>query len=172
MTQTIQLGSYGLVLSRSICNMMSISYRRLENTNRLWKLACLALVWVVWWERNARIFENRVRSSKGLWDMIFFIASSQASCSTTFKGVPFNLIQLDWVLVGNSKGVGQLQTLYFVLLAHVLLRVHLILHNNFLITHWAPPQAHFGSLGPFRCTWPIRYTPISTFFYHLNTSLV
>ena len=57
---------------------MSISYRGLGNTNRgkvLWKLACLALMWVVLWEKNARNFEDKVRSSEGLWDMIFFLAS-------------------------------------------------------------------------------------------------
>ena len=94
---------------RSICDMMSISYRGLGNTSRgkvLWKLACLALMWVVSRERNARIFEDKARSSKGLWDMIFFLASFWESCSTTFKGVPLNLIQLDWMLVCNSKGVG------------------------------------------------------------------
>ena len=108
MTQTIRLSSYGLVHPKSICDMMSISYRGLGNTNRgkvLWKLACLDLMWAVCWERNAKIFENKARSSKGLWDMIFFIASFWASCSTTFKGVPFNLIQLHWMLVGNSKEV-------------------------------------------------------------------
>ena len=49
--------------------MMSISYRGLGNTSRgkvLWKLACLALMWVVWRERNARIFEDKARSSEGL----------------------------------------------------------------------------------------------------------
>ncbi|RVW36463.1 Plant intracellular Ras-group-related LRR protein 6 [Vitis vinifera] len=49
--------------------MMSISYRGLGNTSRgkvLWKLACLALMWVVWRERNARIFEDKARSSEGM----------------------------------------------------------------------------------------------------------
>ena len=68
----------------------------------------------------------------------------------------------------------QLQTLYFVLLAYVLLRVRLILYNNSLVTHWAPPQAHFCTLGPFRCTQPIRYNPrsLDTFLitlHHLGT---
>ena len=95
---------------------MSISYRGLGNTNRgkvLWKLACLALMWVVLWEKNARNFEDKVRSSEGLWDMIFFLASFQASCST-FKGAPLNLIQPDWMLVCNSKGVGQQGQIIFV----------------------------------------------------------
>ena len=89
MAQTIQLGSYGLVPPRSICNMMSISYKGLGNMSRgkvLWKLAFLALMWVVWWEKNVRIFEDKARSSKGLWDIIFFIASFCVSCSITFKG--------------------------------------------------------------------------------------
>ena len=69
MTQTIQFSSYGLVHPRSICDMMSISYRGLGNTNDgkvLWKFACLALMWVACWERNAKIFENKARSLKGL----------------------------------------------------------------------------------------------------------
>ena len=88
-TQTIQLGSNGLVPPRRICDMMSISYKGLGNMSRgkvLWKLACLALMWVVWWEKNVRIFEDKARSSKGLWDIIFFVASFCVSCSTTFKG--------------------------------------------------------------------------------------
>ena len=47
------------VLPRSICDMIIISCRGLRNSNRgkvLWQFACLALMWVVWRERNARIF--------------------------------------------------------------------------------------------------------------------
>ncbi|KAL6329504.1 hypothetical protein AAG906_021512 [Vitis piasezkii] len=67
MAQTIQLGSYGLVPPRSICDMMSISYRGLGNNNRgkvLWKLACLALMWVVWeMSGSLRIRRDPQRSS-------------------------------------------------------------------------------------------------------------
>ena len=54
---------------RSICNIMNVSYRGLGNTNTgkvLWKLVCLALMWIVWLERNARIFEDKAGSSVGL----------------------------------------------------------------------------------------------------------
>ena len=44
---------------RSICDMMTIAYKGLGNSNRvllLWKNACMTLIWVVRHERNARIF--------------------------------------------------------------------------------------------------------------------
>ena len=61
-----------------------------------------------------------------------------------------------------------LQTLHFFLLAHVLLRVHLVLYNNFLVAHQTPPRRLWlrdssdpivivGTLGPFRCTGPIKH---------------
>ncbi|RVX07806.1 hypothetical protein CK203_021931 [Vitis vinifera] len=37
--------------------------------------ACIALMWVVWRERNARIFEDKARNSENLWDSIRFLAS-------------------------------------------------------------------------------------------------
>ena len=80
---------------RSICDMMIISYKGLGNSSRgkvLWQFGCLARMWVVWQERNGRIFEDKARTSEGLWDIIHFLASFWASCTTTFKGVPLNLI--------------------------------------------------------------------------------
>ena len=56
---------------RSICDIMLISYKGLGSTNRgkvLWQFACLALMWVVWWERNARIFWDK--AIEGLWDIV------------------------------------------------------------------------------------------------------
>ena len=44
---------------RSFCDTMTMTYRGLRNSSRglvLWKNACLALIWVVWWERNAKFF--------------------------------------------------------------------------------------------------------------------
>ena len=32
----------------------------------LWQAACIALLWVVWRERNARIFEDKSRNSENL----------------------------------------------------------------------------------------------------------
>ena len=39
--------------------MMIVSYKGLRNTSRgkvLWQFTCLALMWVMWRERNAMIF--------------------------------------------------------------------------------------------------------------------
>ena len=58
--------------------MMIISYKGLGSTNRgkvLWQFACLALMSVVWWERNVRIFYDKARTSEGLWEIIHFLAS-------------------------------------------------------------------------------------------------
>ena len=45
---------------RSIEDMMIITFRGLGNSIRgkktLWQIACLTLLWIVWQERNARIF--------------------------------------------------------------------------------------------------------------------
>ena len=87
---------------------MNISYKGLESIiggKVLWHFACLALMWVVWQKRNVRIFKDKVKTSKGLWDIIHFLASFWVSCTTTFKGIPLNMIQLDWMLVCRSKGV-------------------------------------------------------------------
>ncbi|RVW17678.1 hypothetical protein CK203_071705 [Vitis vinifera] len=61
----------------------------------LWQAASIALIRVVWWERNARIFEDKARNSGFLWDSIVFLASLWAFCSKAFKGIPLNVIQLD-----------------------------------------------------------------------------
>ncbi|RVX05736.1 Transposon TX1 uncharacterized 149 kDa protein [Vitis vinifera] len=65
----------------------------------LWQAASIALIRVVWWERNARIFEDKARNSEFLWDSIVFLASLWAFCSKAFKGIPLNVIQLDWIAV-------------------------------------------------------------------------
>ena len=54
---------------RSISNMMSINYKGFGNSKRgivLWQNACIALIWVVWRERNVRIFEDKARNSNNL----------------------------------------------------------------------------------------------------------
>ena len=49
--------------------MMTIDYKGFGKFKRcrvLWQTACIALIWVVWRERNARIFEDKVRISEVL----------------------------------------------------------------------------------------------------------
>ncbi|RVW71545.1 hypothetical protein CK203_048002 [Vitis vinifera] len=54
----------------------------------LWQNTSIALIWVVWRERNARIFEDKARNAGNLWDSIHFLASLWAFCSAGFKGTP------------------------------------------------------------------------------------
>ena len=92
----------------SVCDMMTIAYKGLGSSIRglvLWQTACLALIWVLWRERNARIFQDKVRILEVLWYTIYFLASFWAFC-TTFKDIPLNVVQLHWLLVCRSKGVG------------------------------------------------------------------
>ena len=35
----------------------------------------LTLIWIVRWKTNARIFENKWRTSKMLWDLVYFYSS-------------------------------------------------------------------------------------------------
>ena len=88
--------------------MMSINYKCFGTSKRgmvLWQNACIALIWVVWRERNVRIFEDIARNSENLWDSIHFLASLRAFCSVVFKGISLNVLQLDWLAVCSSNGM-------------------------------------------------------------------
>ncbi|KAJ9701246.1 hypothetical protein PVL29_006548 [Vitis rotundifolia] len=103
-----QLTKTDWVPPRSIFDMLSTNFNGFGSSKRgivLWQAACIALIWVVWRERNARIFEDKARNSKNLWDMIHFLASLWAFCSKVFKGIPFNVILLVWLAVCNSNGL-------------------------------------------------------------------
>ena len=54
---------------RSFEDMLVIAFKGLGNSLRgktLWQVACLTLVWIVWQERNKRIFEDKGRSEETL----------------------------------------------------------------------------------------------------------
>ena len=54
-----QIAKMVWVLPRSISDMITINYKGIGKSKRgivLWQTACIALIWVVWRERNARIF--------------------------------------------------------------------------------------------------------------------
>ncbi|RVW34013.1 hypothetical protein CK203_091968 [Vitis vinifera] len=103
-----QLTKIDWVPPRSVFDMISINFNGFGSSKRgivLWQAACIAILWVVWRERNARIFEDKSRNSENLWDMIHFLASLWVSCSKVFKGIPLNVIHLDWLAACNSIGL-------------------------------------------------------------------
>ncbi|RVX06486.1 Transposon TX1 uncharacterized 149 kDa protein [Vitis vinifera] len=96
-----QLAKLEWVSPRSIYDMMSIKFKGFGNSKRgivLWQAASIALIRVVWWEET-QDFEDKARNSEYLWDSIVFLASLWAFCSKAFKGIPLNVIQLDWIAV-------------------------------------------------------------------------
>ena len=58
-------------------------------------------MWVV--QRNNRIFLDKARTLEDGHNS--FLTSFLVSCTKNFKGALLNLIQLDWMLVCNSKDV-------------------------------------------------------------------
>ncbi|RVW16748.1 hypothetical protein CK203_076446 [Vitis vinifera] len=101
-----QLAKMDWVPPRSIFDMMFIKFNGFGSSKKglvLWQAASIALIRVVWWERNTRIFEDKARNLEYLWDSIVFLASLWAFCSKVFKGTPLNVLQLDW-LADNPQG--------------------------------------------------------------------
>ena len=103
-----QLAKMDWVPLWNISDMMFINYKGFGISKRgivLWQTACIALIWVMWRERNAKIFEDKVRNSENLWDSIHFLASLWVFCSMVFKGIPLNVLQLYWLAVCSSNGM-------------------------------------------------------------------
>ncbi|WJZ96626.1 hypothetical protein VitviT2T_015292 [Vitis vinifera] len=101
-----QLAKMDWVPPRSILDMMYIKFNGFGSSKRgiaLWQAANIALIRIVWRERNARIFEDKARNSESLWDSIVFLASLWAYCSKVAK----------WML---SKGQGATMGTYDTLL--------------------------------------------------------
>ncbi|RVX22980.1 putative ribonuclease H protein [Vitis vinifera] len=101
-----QLAKMDWVPPRSILDMMYIKFNGFGSSKRgiaLWQAANIALIRIVWRERNARIFEDKARNSESLWDSIVFLASLWAYCSKVFKGTPLNAIPLDWIAGPANK---------------------------------------------------------------------
>ena len=83
--------------------MMTISYRGLKSSIKgkaLWHITCLSLIWSVWRERNARIFENKERTPETIWDLIHVYSSfghsischSRASLSMLFSSTSIQCV--------------------------------------------------------------------------------
>ena len=94
------LAGLAWVPPRSIEDMLVVAFKGLGNSLRgktLWQITCLTLLWMVWQERNNRIFEDKGRTEEMLWDLILFFSSLWASCTAAFRGVPLKCFttQLD-----------------------------------------------------------------------------
>ena len=82
---------------RSICDMMTISFRCLGSSIKgkaLWQIVCLTMLWIVWQEENTRIFEKKGRMEEMIWDLLHFYSSLWASCIITLKALHLKLFNL------------------------------------------------------------------------------
>ena len=62
----------------------------------LWKIAATATFWVIWLERNNRIFEEKDDSFDSIWDRIRLWVGIWLLDCKDFKGIPFSLLVRDW----------------------------------------------------------------------------
>ena len=82
--------------------MMMISFKCFGNSIKyktLWRIACLALLWIVWRERNTRIFEDTWKMLEIMWDLLHFLVSFWAYCTNIFKSYLLSVIQLSWLSI-------------------------------------------------------------------------
>lgn len=97
------------VQPRSFCDMMTISHMGFNNSTQgktLWRIICLTLIWMVWGERNVRIFKDKWKTCETLWDLFRLFTSLWASCIDDFEGIPLNIIQLSWLSICTPLGMG------------------------------------------------------------------
>ena len=84
----------------NICDMLVISFKCFGYSIRgktLLRIACLSLLWIVWRERNARIFEDIWKTLEMMWDQLHFYVSFWAYYTNIFKPYPLGVIQLSWL---------------------------------------------------------------------------
>ena len=71
----------------------------------MWNCIVLSLLWVIWIERNNRIFEDRVMRSEDLFEKAKYLASLGASSDKIFEEFPFFIIVLNWKDVIGFRSV-------------------------------------------------------------------
>ena len=62
----------------------------------LWKSMVMSLLWLLWIERNSRIFSKKEMSPHDIFEKAKVLASLWASTDKAFRGFPFSLIVNNW----------------------------------------------------------------------------
>ncbi|RVX23992.1 hypothetical protein CK203_000550 [Vitis vinifera] len=86
-----QLAKMDWVPPRSISDMMSIKFKGFGTSKRgivLWQVANIALIRVVWWERNARIFEDKQGIQSFFGTLLFSLLLFGLSVLKHLRGLP------------------------------------------------------------------------------------
>jgi len=67
-----------------------------KKAQTIWRAMCLVILWVIWWQRNQRIFVDKEMSFKDLFEKAKNLASISTSTDAAFKHYPLSLILLSW----------------------------------------------------------------------------
>lgn len=76
--------------TRSLADSFQIEvqgFGRDKKRRILWSCACLAIVWILWLERNKRIFYGRITDKSLLWDKMVLLASLWAKAAGAFHSI-------------------------------------------------------------------------------------
>lgn len=71
-------------------------FRRGKRGRTLWRCAFISVFWVIWLERNARIFEGKEDFLDVCRDRVHFLASFWVSKLKAFQRIPLFIIKSDW----------------------------------------------------------------------------
>lgn len=105
----------------------------------LWRAAFLAVIWIIWKERNLCCFEGKCLNIEVLLDKIKFTVASWGSILPQFKGIPINLILLDWKVVAwrhNPFGFFFLITLWVIIIIIIIFFCGVMLFE--ILLFWCP----------------------------------
>lgn len=62
----------------------------------IWNAAMVAIVWVIWKERNRRIFMGKDRCREEFWDRVVYLGSLRTSIKKKFEGISYFFIRNNW----------------------------------------------------------------------------
>lgn len=69
----------------------------------LWECACFAIIWVIWIERNERIFKGRSQTVFLLWEKVLFLAAMWSKAAGIYHDMAItHLMRNDWQFVLDS----------------------------------------------------------------------
>jgi hypothetical protein len=81
----------------ALLSARSIGFGKCKKAKVLWGCSMLAVIWVLWLERNRRIFEDvRGAGLEELWIRVKYVAALGATVSSEFRDYSISLIMPDW----------------------------------------------------------------------------
>ena len=97
------LNEFGIqwIFPQSVSLMMVSKVGGRKGRSYLWRTAVLAIMWVIWLERNNRIFEGIEASVEDLWEKVRFWTAIWVYKTKSFEQFSFLDLNRDWRLLSN-----------------------------------------------------------------------